>query len=184
MTLRARLALGLAIIAVVLLVPLLVVRERLGRLHTQVIELRDREFKASLALGKLRDALGDVAGRETALGIVKTDTVHRQLLEAIRTAQGHAATITTASQDSAAKALVTKLEAMPELAVREYEAIKAGADPDSVSAAIMGPAMAEVERAIRPIESSILNATSTRVEQAEGALDEAEKLSAAALVLA
>jgi len=184
MTLRARLALGLAIIAVVLLVPLLVVRERLGRLHTQVIELRDREFKASLALGKLRDALGDVAGRETALGIVKTDTVHRQLLEAIRTAQGHAATITSTSQDSAAKALVTKLEAMPELAVREYEAIKAGADPDSVSAAIMGPAMAEVERAIRPIESSILNATSTRVEQAEGALDEAEKLSAAALILA
>ncbi|MBW8769267.1 MAG: HAMP domain-containing histidine kinase [Gemmatimonadetes bacterium] len=184
MTLRARLALGLAIIAVVLLVPLLVVRERLGRLHTQVIELRDREFKASLALGKLRDALGDVAGRETALGIVKNDTVHRQLLEAIRTAQGHAATLTSASQDSAARTLVTKLEAMPELAVREYEAIKAGADPDSVSAAIMGPAMAEVERAIRPIESSILNATSTRVEQAESALDEAEKLSAAALIVA
>ena len=44
MTLRARLALGLAIIAVVLLVPLLVVRERLRRLHTEVIELRDSEF--------------------------------------------------------------------------------------------------------------------------------------------
>jgi signal transduction histidine kinase len=184
MTLRARLALGLAIIAVILLVPLLVVRERLGRLHTQVIELRDREFNASIALGKLRDALGDVAGRETALGIVKNDTVHRQLLEAIRTAQGHAATITSSSQDSAARVLVRKLEAMPELAVREYEAIKKGADPDSVSAAIMGPALAEVERSVRPIESSILNATSTRVEQAESALDEAEKLSAAALVIA
>ena len=184
MTLRARLALGLAIIAVVLLVPLLVVRERLGRLHTQVIELRDREFKASLALGKLRDALGDVAGRETALGIVKTDTVHRQLLEAIRTAQGHAATLTSSSQDSAARTLVTKLEAMPGLAVREYEAIKGGADPDSVSAAIMGPALAEVERSIRPIESSILTTTSTHVEQAESALDEAEKLSAAALIVA
>jgi len=184
MTLRARLALGLAIIAVVLLVPLLVVRERLGRLHTQVIELRDREFKASIALGNLRDALGDVAGRETALGIVKNDTVHEQLLKAIRTAQGHAATITSTSRDTAAKILVKKLEAMPELAVREYEAIKAGADPDSVSSAIMAPALNEVERALRPIESSILNATSTRVEQAEGALDEAEKFSAGALVLA
>jgi signal transduction histidine kinase len=184
MTLRARLALGLAIIAVVLLVPLLVVRDRLGRLHTQVIELRDSEFKASLALGKLRDALGDVAQRETALGIVKTDTVHQQLLDAIHAAQGHAATITASSHDSAARVLVTRLEAMPELAVREYEAIKAGADPDSVSSAIMGPALAEVERVVRRIESSILIAASTRVEQAESALDEAEKLSAAALVVA
>ncbi|HEX7981169.1 MAG TPA: HAMP domain-containing sensor histidine kinase [Gemmatimonadaceae bacterium] len=184
MTLRARLALGLAIIAVILVVPLLVVRERLGRLHTEVIELRDREFRASLALGKLRDALADVAGRETALGIAKNDTVHQQLLAAIRLAQSHAATITSSSRDSAAKLLVKKLEAMPELAVREYEAIKAGADPDSVTSAVMGPALTEVERALRPIESSILIAISTRVDLAENALDEAEKFSAGALMLA
>ena len=184
MTLRARLALGLAIIAVVLLVPLLIVRERLGRLHTEVIELRDQEFKASLALGKLRDALGDVGQRETALGIVKNDTVHGQLLDAIHTAQEHAATITASSQDSASRVLRARLEAMPELATREYEAIKAGADPDSVSSALMGPALSEVGRAIRPIESSIQNATSARVERAESALDDAEKFSAAALVLA
>jgi signal transduction histidine kinase len=184
MTLRARLAIGLAIIAVVLLVPLLVVRERLGRLHTEVIELRDSEFKASLALGKLRDALGDVRQRETALGIVKTDTVHGQLLDAIRTAQGHAATISASSKDTAAKALRARLEAMPALATQEYEALRSGADPDSVSNAFMGPALTEVERAIRPTESSILNATSARVERAENALDEAEKLSAAALGVA
>src|SRR5436190_11014403 len=114
MTLRARLALGLAIIAVILLVPLLVVRERLGRLHTEVIELRDREFKASLALGKLRDALGDVGGRETALNIVISDTAQRQLLDAIRTAQEHAAAVTSYSQDSASKVLRARLEAMPD----------------------------------------------------------------------
>src|SRR5437763_9178411 len=146
MTLRARLALGLAIIAVVLLVPLLIVRERLGRLHTEVIELRDREFKASLALGKLRDALSDVGQRETALYIVRNDTAHDQLLDAIHTAQGHAATITASSQDSASRVLRARLEAMPELATREYEALKAGADPDSVSSVLMGPALAEVGR--------------------------------------
>jgi two-component system, OmpR family, sensor histidine kinase BaeS len=184
MTLRARLAIGLAIIAVVLLVPLLVVRERLGRLHTEVIELRDREFKASLALGKLRDALGDVGQREIALAFVRNDTAYGQILDAIHTAQGHAATISAASRDSAATQLGARLEAMPSLATREYEALKAGADPDSVSSAFMGPALTEVGRAIRPIESSILNATSTRVEKAENALDEAEKLSAAALIVA
>jgi two-component system sensor histidine kinase BaeS len=184
MTLRARLALGLAIIAVILLVPLLVVRERLGRLHTEVIELRDREFKASLALGKLRDALGDVGQRETSLSIVKNDTAYGQLQEAIRTAQGHAAAITAFSQDSASKFLRARVEAMPDLATREYEALRAGKDPDSVTNIFMGPALAEAVRVIRPIESSILNATSARVERAESALDEAEKLSAAALVLA
>ena len=184
MTLRARLALGLAIIAVVLVVPLLIVRERLGRLHVEVIELRDRDFKASLALGKLRDAVGDVGTREDALAIVKNDTAYAQLLDAIHVAQGYATTVTAYSRDSASRLLRVRLDEIPALATREYEALKAGADPDSVSSAFIRPVLAEVTRTIRPIESAILNATSARVEKAESALDEAEKLSAAALFLA
>lgn len=64
MTLRARLALGLVIIAAVLIVPLVVARVSLQRLHDQVRSLREGEFQASLVLGRLRDALGDVRDRE------------------------------------------------------------------------------------------------------------------------
>ena len=46
MTLRARLALGLVVIATVLVVPLLVARASLHRLHDQVRSLREGEFQA------------------------------------------------------------------------------------------------------------------------------------------
>src|SRR6478672_10475626 len=80
MTLRSRLALSLVIIAAVLVVPLFVTRSALIRLHTQVRSLREGEFQASLMLGRLRDALGDVRAREVALGVVRSDTIHTQLL--------------------------------------------------------------------------------------------------------
>ena len=70
MTLRARLALSLVIIAAVLVVPLIVARGSISRLHNDVRGLRDGEFQASLKLGRLRDALADVRAREVALGVV------------------------------------------------------------------------------------------------------------------
>src|SRR5688572_5627965 len=70
MTLRSRLALGLLIIAAVLVVPLIVARASMQRLHGQVRSLREGEFQASLLLGRLRDALADVRAREVALGVV------------------------------------------------------------------------------------------------------------------
>lgn len=84
MTLRGRLALGLVIIAAVLLVPLLVARTSMQHLHHHVRSLREGKFQASLVLGRLRDALGDVRAREVALGVVKSDTVHAQLVAALR----------------------------------------------------------------------------------------------------
>ena len=49
MTLRSRLALGLVIIAAVLVVPLVVARSSMQDLHGQVRSLREGEFQASLS---------------------------------------------------------------------------------------------------------------------------------------
>jgi signal transduction histidine kinase len=186
MTLRARLALGLAIIAVVLVVPLLVVRTAMGRLHVEVIELRDREFRASLALGNLRDALGDIRDRENALSVVKNDTVHQQTLDAVRVAQARADSITASLRDSVSPLIRARLDMVAAAATREYEALRAGQDSiaDSISQSVMVPALASTEALLKPIERSIQGQTSTRVEHAESALDDAERLSIAALALA
>ena len=69
MTLRSRLALGLVILAAVLVVPLFVARSALQRLHGQVRSLREGEFQASLVLGRLRDAMGDVRARDRKSGV-------------------------------------------------------------------------------------------------------------------
>ena len=184
MTLRARLVLGLAIIAVILVVPLLVVRERLAQLHTEVIELRDNDLRASLALGSLRDALANMRDRELALAVLGTDTVQAQLRRAIEEAKQSAALLTENSQDSVSRVIRRRLAEIPALADSEFAAIRAGIDPDTASAHLMGPAMTQIEAAIRPMAFAISARTSNRVDAADTTLDEAERYSAFALVVA
>ncbi|HET9798223.1 MAG TPA: HAMP domain-containing sensor histidine kinase [Gemmatimonadaceae bacterium] len=186
MTLRARLALGLAIIALVLVVPLFVVQASMKRLHEDVRTLRDREFRASLALGDLRDALGEVRARQVALGVVKSDTVHRQLLDAIRAARTHADSLSRTVADSVTGPIRSRLALMETTADSEYEAWRSGRDAqaDSIESSVMAPALAETERLLKPIERSLRVATSTKVDRAESALTDAERLSVAALGIA
>jgi hypothetical protein len=85
MTLRARLVVGLAIIAIVLIVPLAIARNAMIELHDQVTDLRDQEVTTSISLGNLRDAVADVRARDVALGVSSGDSVvYRDLLEALR----------------------------------------------------------------------------------------------------
>ena len=74
MTLRARLVVGLAIIAIVLIVPLVIARSAMIDLHDQVTQLQNREVSTSISLGSLRDAIADVRARDVALGVTKGDT--------------------------------------------------------------------------------------------------------------
>ena len=100
MTLRARLAVGLAIIAIVLIVPLVIARSAMLDLHAQVVELRDYEVKTSISLASLRDALADVRAREIAIGIVKDERTHRELIESIRNASRSADEVIATLGDS------------------------------------------------------------------------------------
>ncbi|HKP14474.1 MAG TPA: hypothetical protein VJT85_00350, partial [Gemmatimonadaceae bacterium] len=80
MTLRARLVVGLAIIALALIVPLVIARNAMIDLHDQVTELQEREVHTSISLGSLRDALADVRAREVELGVTKGDSLVRREL--------------------------------------------------------------------------------------------------------
>ncbi|MDB4882414.1 MAG: ATP-binding region ATPase domain protein [Gemmatimonadetes bacterium] len=186
MTLRARLALGLAIIALVFIVPIVLARGAMQHLHDDVRTLRDSEFKASLVLGRLRDALGDVRARETALGVLKSDTMQAQLALAIRKAQRLADTLAVVSYDSVARTIGTKLDAMPAVADREFAAWRAGRDDeaDSISQNVMAPLMHTADSALSPTEHELRRRTSDRVFRAEASIEEAEGYSIAALALA
>src|SRR4051794_41601354 len=99
MTLRARLAVGLAIIALILIVPLVIARNAMIDLHNQVTELRDKEVSTSISLGSLRDAVADVRARDVALGVLRSDTAYQALRETIRIARGWADSVTATFQD-------------------------------------------------------------------------------------
>jgi signal transduction histidine kinase len=156
------------------------------RLHDDVRTLRDSEFKASLVLGRLRDALGDVRARELSLGVLKTDTVHRQLRVAIHKAHDLADSLARSSQDSAARTIAASLDVMGPAADREYEAWRAAKDEeaDSISQNVMEAAMRDAERALSPAEHLLRLRTQHRVDRAETSLVDAENVSIVALFVA
>jgi signal transduction histidine kinase len=186
MTLRSRLALGLVIIAAVLIVPLVVARTSLHRLHDQVRSLREGEFQASLVLGQLRDALGEVRAREVALGVVKSDTVHAQLRDALVRAEVLADSLDRYNLDTAARRIHADLERVGPAAEAEFAAMRAGrsTQADSVSQRMIAPALHDADMALSPVEQELRTRTRARVLEAESELSNAEQISLAALVVA
>ena len=67
MSIRTRLALGLFAIAVVLLLPLGVTLRSVDRVHDETVALRDRDFAASLLLGRMRATTEDLRTAEMSL---------------------------------------------------------------------------------------------------------------------
>jgi signal transduction histidine kinase len=186
MTLRSRLALGLVIIAAVLIVPLVVARTSMRRLHGQVRSLREGEFQASLILGRLRDALGDVRAREVALGVVESDTVHAQLRTALARAGTLADSLDRFQLDSAAKRIHGDLEILSRASEAEFVAMRAGRaeQADSISHHTIGPALRDADLALSPVEQVLRSRTTDRVTEAEAALGRGERISLAALGIA
>ncbi|HEV7990808.1 MAG TPA: HAMP domain-containing sensor histidine kinase [Gemmatimonadaceae bacterium] len=192
MTLRARLALGLAIIALVLVTPLVVARTAIHRLHDEVRKLQTTEFRASLKLGRLRDAFADVRARELALTLVRNDTVYVQLVDAIAHAQALADTLVELplesragiAPDSSAALISRALRAMPPVAKQEIDAYRAGRDSaDSISQTFMHPVMQQTESALSHLEQILRELTGRRVDEAERQLQESEDVSIVALLV-
>jgi signal transduction histidine kinase len=188
MTLRARLVVGLAIIALALIVPLVIARNAMIDLHDQVTALQAGELKTSISLGSLRDAMADVRAREVVLGVKTADSaVYRQLLESIRVARGWADSVTTTFADSGSTVRIRKrLDQIVPIAQQEYAAYSANKITlgDTISQQLMGPAFSDAEQALKSIERQIGARVSNRVAATEVRIADAEQASLAGLVVA
>jgi signal transduction histidine kinase len=188
MTLRARLVVGLAIIALALIVPLVIARYAMLELHDQVAELRDKEVRTSISLGNLRDAVADVRAREVALGVTNGDTaVYHGLRDRISVAQHLADSVAATFPDGAGPTAIRKqLDGMVPIVEREYAAYGANqiAQGDSISLRSMVPAIDAAEGSLKSIERLIINKTAARVDATQARLDDAQQASLAGLVVA
>src|SRR5438132_8132839 len=85
MTLRSRLATALFMIAVILVIPLLMAVLSLNGFHRDALDFQNREFAASLLLGRLRDGLNDLRQQETRLLFIHDsaarDAIEKQIAE-------------------------------------------------------------------------------------------------------
>lgn len=186
MTIRTRLTLGLIAIVVILVVPLGLALRSLQQLHRSAVQLRDREFAASLLLGGIHTGLEDLRRAETALLFVH-DAKSRDVMSA---QIGHLAAMADSLDryqlDSAAAQVHLLLEEVSALAPVEFDAALGGraTQAESISTTRVLPAIANLARAVAQAEMDLRTRTRRRVAEATIAIRGAERVAALALILA
>ncbi|HET7583385.1 MAG TPA: ATP-binding protein [Gemmatimonadaceae bacterium] len=167
MTIRSKLALGLFLIAVALLVPLLFTLRSLERLHDATVELRDREFAATLLLSRMRVAVDDARRAETALLFVHDSASLETSREGIVALRARADSLSAFDLDSAAVGLRAAIDTIAAYIPLEFElAARGDLRADSVSAQHVVPSIAATERTLEEAERALRVRTSDRVREA------------------
>jgi signal transduction histidine kinase len=186
MTLRTRIALGLLAMGLVLLAPLAIVLRSLQELYGDARALRDGAFQASLVLGRLRDAAGDVRSAETNLLLLRDassrEAMGNQVLRVTRLADS----LRTFDLDTAVAEIRVAAEQLAASAPRQVEAMRAGRldVADGLSSREVAPALRRLERGIGSAERTLRETTRLRMADATTAIRRAQWLSAISLALA
>ena len=186
MTLRSRLTLGLLTIAVILIVPLLFATRALGRLHSEAKALRDRDFAASLLLGRLRDALNDLRPAETALLFVRDDKSRQTMADRVADVERLADSLQTYELGRTTRDVRTAMQAVSAGARQEFDAAVARQDKtaERISAEQVVPAMSRAEAAVRTAERTLRERTRDRVGAAAVAAKSGSTIAFIGLALA
>ena len=186
MTLRARLSLGLVGMALVLLIPLLLALNSLERLENTNRVLRDIDFAASIAIGRLRTATDDIRAAENALLFVHDDSSRRRMTAGIAHADSLAVALRAYHLERESAQIRSALARISEAAAAEYEAASAGAAPEAekISVGRLLPEIARINTTVRQTEADLRERTAERVDEAAAVTIEAQRTAAAALAIA
>lgn len=190
MTLRTRLALGIAAIVVVMLVPLALTLRAMQETRRDTERLRDVEFRAAVMLGRARTSVQELDQRKVYLSLVPSQ----------ETARAFSAWVDTVAVNFDSLARVTSTVAVPRMrmslkSVREESqtAIRLAAAgrvtlADSIIDRPISEAVDDIERVLALTEQALQEQTRERVSavaaQAEAARRSALLLLGGAAVLA
>ncbi len=185
MTLRTRLGLGIVSITAILLIPLLLALRSLESVHQTTRSLRDREFAASLLLGRVRELSDDVQRDEDALLLVHDSTSLQRIRRHIETLGSTADSLSQYRlvADDEMRGVTLALRAAT---TAEYEAAAAGNNEaaDNVSAQRTRPALAALGRSIARIESRLREETRDKTQKTADATVDAQRTAAGSLAIA
>jgi signal transduction histidine kinase len=187
MTLRSRLAAGLVIIAIILVTPLAFAIQSLRRLHDDATALRDREFAASLLIGRVRESLNDVRRDELALLFSDGNVASRDaMVKDIGHIRALADSLAHFALPSFGKEVGASVNRIAEAAPAEYEAAlnRNSKLADSLSHDVFVPALTHADSTVRTAEHALAERTTQRVEEQTRRIVRAVTISAVAMVLA
>jgi signal transduction histidine kinase len=185
-TIRSKLGFGLLVLVLALLLPLALAHRALDRLYENTRELRDREFAASLLLGRMRAISDEMRQTELRLlFIADDDALPRMREHAISLAELSDSLgglgLTTASQNIAQSVAEVERHATSVHAAIEAERT---AEADSISSAHLVPAINRVDAVIGTASQSLRESTSARVRTATEETAQASQQAFWALALA
>jgi signal transduction histidine kinase len=166
MNIQSRLNTGIIAIAVVLVAPLVMSLLSLQRLQTQTTELRDREYAATLLLGRMRSVHDELSQNTNVLTLVPSDTVAEILQERLTTMSRQADTLQRAVESGTISRIRSAVARLAEQAPRAYAMFRGGKTPaaDSIVDLVMRPALSDIERVLQNTELALQERTAERVQ--------------------
>jgi two-component system sensor histidine kinase BaeS len=186
MTLRSRLILGLVTITVILVGPLVLGIQSLRELKRDANDLADKDFAASLVLGRLREGLSVVRHNELALLFRKDDQSGTEMDQQVRRVAAMADSLTRFDLPDYAKTIRATVNDVADAARAEFAAARAGDTTvaDSISAKKFVPALDRADSVVRVAEHELQSRTADRAAAQVESIDNTEHASMLALALA
>jgi signal transduction histidine kinase len=187
MTLRARLALGIFVIGLLLVVPLMLATRAMERIGDQTEDLRAKDFVASTLLGQLRLASGEFSDAELALNV---DGSPARAFSRVVTTLDRMSQLSRSLPDvglgDRMPAMIEATEELRRLSARELEARLAGqtALAESLSSDSIPLVQQELLQTLRTLEDRVGRRTSQRVDSTAVLIGESRDRTAFAFVLA
>ncbi|HET9424299.1 MAG TPA: HAMP domain-containing sensor histidine kinase [Gemmatimonadaceae bacterium] len=186
MTLRSRLALGLATIAIILVIPLLIAVQSLDKLHREARALQTEDFAGSLLLGGLREGLFDLRRMETRLLFVHDSDARDAMasqIDEVRTLTDSLEHYKLADVASDVRRAVGQIARW---GPAEYQAALSGRTPeaDTISARYLVPALDSADAGVRVAESKLRERTRDRIDRSALAITQTRTAAMLGLALA
>ena len=166
MTLRLRLAIGLTAIALIFALPVLLAVRALDRMRAETARVRDREFSATLLMGRIRENAEALGQDAQLLALFPSDTTRQntdQRLTALNDLADSLSRMVLASETASLKGAIRDVALrVPTL----YRLAAAGrtAAADSLLDRSLTPSMLSLDKAVANVERALQERTRTTVE--------------------
>src|SRR5437868_7778949 len=188
MTLRARLALGITAIIILLIAPVAYAVRSLTTVSGEMQELERGEFRGSLLLGRMRAGIEDLRRLEILLATVPEDSTKLRSFEAtVDTLRARADSLAGKNLDPVSASVRSGLDQLRVLGVREHAAALADQRrktdlADSIASQEVRPIITQISDAIRFAELQLDGFTSARVANATESITTSTELALGALM--
>lgn len=183
MTLRLRLAIGLTAIALIFALPVLLAVRALDRMRAETARVRDREFSATLLMGRMRENAEALGQDAQLLALFPSDTTRQntdQRLTALNDLADSLSRMVLASETASLKGAIRDVALrVPTL----YRLASAGrtAAADSLLDRSLTPSMLSLDKAVANVERALQERTRSTVESLRSEAQVARRNSAIGL---